>query len=62
MASCCVRFVVFSVVADSSGEQILALFQKHRGTTKCLTMRLSMLCCEDPNSFLLDAVIKVLNS
>lgn len=50
------------MAADSSGGQIMALFQKHEGATKCLTMRLSELCCEETNSLLLDAVIKVLNS
>lgn len=46
------------MAADGSGEQMMALFQKHEGATKCL----SELCCEDTNSLLTDAVIKVLNS
>lgn len=65
MASRCARLFIwglYSVAADSSGKQIMALIQKHRAPTMCSRMRLSENCCEDLGSLLLYTVIKVLNS
>lgn len=65
MASCCALLItwgLFSVATDSPGKQIMASFQKHGGSTKCLRMRESARCCENHSVSLPDAVIKVSNS
>lgn len=54
-------FCVYSLVANGSGKQTLALSQKHAAPTKCSDVTLLEKFCEDPSSLAFSVVIKDLN-